>query len=93
MAKHQLSIPHSLTADEVKTRLETGLGKLESAYGAKCEWTSDTTLRVTRSGLKAAMEIKPSELAVDLELGFLLSAMAGQIRQGIEDKLKAAIAD
>jgi putative polyhydroxyalkanoate system protein len=92
MPKFDVEIPHNLPLPEVRTRLEKAKDKLESAYGAQCTWEGDDKLLVTRKGLQAAVNLEPTRLHVDVELGLLLSPLAGTIRSGITKQLTELLA-
>jgi putative polyhydroxyalkanoate system protein len=47
---------------------------------------------VSRKGLNAKVAVEPSRLHVDVELGLLLSPMAGSIRNGITKQLTELLA-
>lgn len=87
MAKYQLEIPHALTPEEVRARLGRATSKLESQYGARCTWQGDDQLLVARKGLEATVHVEPQRVRIDLELGFMMSALSGTIRSGITRQL------
>ena len=87
MPKFDVDIPHSLTPEEVKTRLAGATSKIESKYGAACTWANDRQLNVSRKGLDATVTIEPARLHIELNLGFLLSAMAPAIKSGLAKEL------
>jgi putative polyhydroxyalkanoate system protein len=92
MPKFDVDVPHDLPLPEVRSRLERAKGKLESAYGAQCSWEGDDRLLVTRKGLQATVNVEPTRLHIDVELGFLLSPLAGSIRTGITKQLTELLA-
>jgi putative polyhydroxyalkanoate system protein len=85
--KYQLDIPHTLTADEAKKRINDATGKLSSEYGATCTWKSDNELAVSRKGLDARVVLEASRVRIDLNLGFLMTPFADLIKNGITKKL------
>jgi putative polyhydroxyalkanoate system protein len=87
MPKFEVDIPHSLPADDVRSRLERAKTKLESEYGAACSWDGDQCLVVERKGLNARVALEPEKLHVKVELGLLFSPMAGAIKNGITKQL------
>jgi putative polyhydroxyalkanoate system protein len=87
MPKFELEVPHSLPLPEVKSRLEKAKSKLEADYQATCTWHGDEQLQVARKGLNAMVNLEPARLRIDVELGFLLSPLAGTIRTGITKRL------
>jgi putative polyhydroxyalkanoate system protein len=92
MPKFDVDIPHSLPIPDVRARLGRATAKLEKDYGATCSWEGADTLLVKRKGLDARVSIEPSRLHVAVELGLLMSAMAGPIRAGITKQLTALVA-
>jgi putative polyhydroxyalkanoate system protein len=92
MPKFDLEIPHSLPIDQVRARLEKARAKLESDYGATCTWQGEDTMVVARKGLNATVGIEAARLKVDVELGLLLTPMAGAIRSGITKQLTDLLA-
>jgi putative polyhydroxyalkanoate system protein len=92
MPKFELEVPHTLALPDVRTRLDGATGKLERDYGAKCTWAGEDQLVVSRKGLNATVHLEPSRLRIDLELGFLLTPLAGNIRNGITRQLTELLA-
>jgi putative polyhydroxyalkanoate system protein len=87
LPKYQLDIPHTLTPEEAKKRIDAATGKLSSEYGATCAWKSDNELSVSRKGLDARVMLEPSRVRIDLNLGFLMTPFADLIKNGITKKL------
>ncbi len=87
MPKFKVDIPHTLDAADAKTRLEKAQSKLEAEYGAKCSWAAADVMQVTRKGLDATVKVEANRLAVDVNLGFLMTPMMGPIRDGITARL------
>jgi putative polyhydroxyalkanoate system protein len=92
MPRFDLEIPHSLPIPEVRTRLEKAKAKLETDYGANCTWEGEDRLLVSRKGLQASVNVEPTRLQVALDLGFLLTPLAGNIRNGITKQLTDLLA-
>jgi putative polyhydroxyalkanoate system protein len=92
MPKYQVDIPHSLSTAAAKERIGGATGKLEKDYGATCVWQGDDVLMVSRKGLEAKVTIEPSRVHVDLNLGFLLTPLAGAITAGITKELSGILA-
>lgn len=91
MRKFTVEIPHTLTAPEVRERLERAMSKLEADYGATCAWQSDAVMTVKRKGLDGRVAIEPDKLRVDVELGLLMAAMAGPLKEGITKRLTSLV--
>jgi len=93
MPGFQVDIPHTLSQEDARARLEGIQEKLSSDYGVKTQWSGPNTLVVARKGLDGTVEVAPDKLAVSVKLGFLMAAMAGPIREGITKKLTKIVAD
>jgi putative polyhydroxyalkanoate system protein len=87
MPKFEMEVPHNLPLPEVKSRLDKAKSKLENEYQATCTWHGEQQLQVARKGLNALVNLEPARLRIDVELGFLLSPLAGTIRTGITKRL------
>jgi putative polyhydroxyalkanoate system protein len=86
MPKFEVDIPHSLAADDVRSRLDRAKAKLEQEYGANCAWEGQH-LVVARKGLSARVGVEPEKLHVAVDLGLLFAPMAGAIKSGITKQL------
>jgi len=87
MPKFDVDIPHALPPEDVKARLSSATGKIESKYGAACKWINDKQLSVSRKGLDATVTIEATRVHIELGLGLLLSAMAPAIKAGLVKEL------
>jgi putative polyhydroxyalkanoate system protein len=87
MPKFTVDIPHQLSPQDAKARLEKARGKLEADYGVTCRWDGETRMLVNRKGLDGRVDVHPDRLAVDVDLGLLLMPAMGAIRKGITEKL------
>lgn len=91
MPKFEVDIPHSLSPADAKQRIAGATGKLEKDYGATCTWKSENELLVSRKGLDARVSVEPARVHIDLNLGFLLSPLAGAIKAGITKQLSGIL--
>ena len=91
MPKYQVDIPHGLTPEEAKQRIEGATGKLQKDYGATCTWKSANELSVSRKGLDARVTVEPARVHIDLSLGFLLTPFAERIKTGIAKELSGIL--
>jgi putative polyhydroxyalkanoate system protein len=87
MPKFEVDIPHGLDPAEAKQRIAAATSKLEKNYGATCAWKGENELSVSRKGLDARVSIEPARVHIDLDLGFLLTPLAGAIKAGIAKEL------
>lgn len=92
MARFSFDIPHGLTAADARARLRGAVPDLEREYGAACRWEGDDKLTVSRKGLTAAVRVEERRVAIELELGLLLAAMSGALREGITRRLTKLLA-
>ena len=91
MPKYEVDIPHQLAVDEAKQRLTGATEKLTRDYGASCTWQGDN-LKVSRKGLDALVTVGPSNVHIDMNLGFLLTPFAEKIKSGIARQLSGILA-
>ena len=92
MPKFDVDIPHALAPEEARTRIAGATPKLEKDYGATCTWQGDRQLLVSRKGLDARVNIEERRIHIELNLGFLLSALSGPIKNGIAKELTGILA-
>jgi putative polyhydroxyalkanoate system protein len=90
-----VSIPHRLTQDEARRRLERGIADLKSkhAKGAAADvqeaWNGNQmTFRVAAMGqsVTGKVDVTPDAVKVDVELPWLLAMIANKIRPQIEQE-------
>jgi putative polyhydroxyalkanoate system protein len=93
MPKYELDIAHALAPENVKARLEGATAKIEATYGAHCKWTGEHQLAVTRKGFDALVTIEAARVHVDMNLGFLLIALAPAIKAGLSKELTTLLAN
>ncbi|MBN2574624.1 MAG: polyhydroxyalkanoic acid system family protein [Deltaproteobacteria bacterium] len=92
MSKFEVEIPHQLSRDEARLRLDRVTEKLARDYGAVCNWEGGCRLVVTRKGLLAYLDVADDRVHVDLEFGVLMRPFAGSIRAGIARQLADILA-
>lgn len=92
MPKYEVDIPHQLAVAEAKQRLSGATEKLTRDYGASCTWQGDNLLKVSRKGLDALVTVGPSNVHIDMNLGFLLTPFAEKIKSGIAKQLSGILA-
>ncbi len=92
MPKYEVDIPHQLAVDEAKKRISGATEKLTRDYGASCTWQADNVLKVSRKGLDALVSVGPTNVHIDMNLGFLLTPFAEKIKTGIAKQLSGILA-
>ena len=78
--RHSLDHDHAI---EVANRLARTMAK---EYHLRSEWNGDT-LHCHRAGVHGEVTVRPTEIRVHLQLGFLLRPLKGRIEREIEDQL------
>jgi putative polyhydroxyalkanoate system protein len=91
MSKVNVEIPHRLSREEARNRIQNAAPRLENEYSAVCQWEGESRLVVTRKGLKAALDIEDTCVRVAIELGFLLGPLGNSIRAGIVRQLSGLL--
>jgi hypothetical protein len=87
-----VSIPHSLSPDEVKRRLVTGIADARAKHGqllkdSRESWTSDNqmdfTARAMGQTITGSVRIEPAVVHVSMNLPTLLAMFAEKLRPRI----------
>jgi putative polyhydroxyalkanoate system protein len=94
MSNLTVSIPHQLSREEAKRRVEELVGNLQRQYGGMASrveqsWTEDTmNFAVSAMGVSVTGEVLVTDDAVrlDVVLPFALAMLAGTVRQQIEEE-------
>jgi putative polyhydroxyalkanoate system protein len=92
MQKMEVDIPHRLSRDEARSRLDRITERLARDYSAACNWDGQGRLVVTRKGLEASLDIVEDKVHVDLQFGMFMRPFAGTIRAGIVKQLSELLA-
>lgn len=92
----EVRVPHTLEREEVRRRIDAALVRAREDYADKvgdieASWDGDDRLRLllTVMGIRIAgdIEILVGELVVKLEIPGMAALFAGQIRDGIQQRL------
>jgi hypothetical protein len=82
-----VSIPHELGEAEARRRIAEGLGPLQQSFAGKMtsdvQWTGNhADIKVGALGQKvtAQLEVEPRQVRVEVQLPFLLAALANKIQ-------------
>jgi hypothetical protein len=91
-----IRIPHSLEPQEVRRRLDAAVDRARRDYADKvsrleASWEAEDrlALEVTVLGMEidGTVTNAPGELVISVEMPGMLSMFAGQIRNGIEERI------
>ena len=92
MATISVVKPHHLTHAKAKSVAEKMAKDLNRRFDLECSWNGDDW-RFSRSGLSCSMHVGEDAIALDVKLGFLLSAVAPSIERAIHEQLDALVGD
>jgi putative polyhydroxyalkanoate system protein len=87
-----VSVPHQLTKDEAKHRIDDGLTELRGQYGGLLDhmegrWQGDRlqfTARAAGSTVSGHLDVQDHAVLVEVALPWFLSMFAGNVQQTIE---------
>lgn len=82
----QIQRSHSLSANDVKQRVDGIAADLGSSYGLTFKWDGDT-LNFSGSGAAGRIDVSDDLVNVEIELSFGLKIMENMIRETIEDAM------
>jgi putative polyhydroxyalkanoate system protein len=82
MARIDIQHPHTRDAAEARTIVDGIAAQLRERYGISGSWEGDA-VRLSGAGLEGQVELLPRQVRVTAELGFLLSALRGQVEAEI----------
>ena len=83
---------HHLTHAKAKGVAEKMAKDLNKRFDLTCTWDGDEC-RFERSGLNGHMHVGKDTIALDVKLGFLLSAVAPSIERAIHDQLDSLVGE
>ena len=89
-----MSIPHQLTQDEVKRRVQESIRQAQQQYGhlvAKVEerwdgYTLNMTVAAAGDTVSGQAIVELHEVQVSIALPWMLSLLAGKVRRSIEQR-------
>ena len=96
MKSLEVRVPHGLSPDEVRRRLDDALVRARSQYAdavgqIDAEWENENRMKIQLAvmgmNFDGSVEILVEELLVQLELPGMAQLFAGRIREGIEERL------
>ncbi|AKC87841.1 polyhydroxyalkanoic acid system family protein [Pseudoxanthomonas suwonensis] len=82
MARIDILHPHTRSADEARAIVDGIAAQLRDRYGVSGAWQGDS-VQLSGPGLQGQVELLPRQVRVTAELGFLLSALRGQVEAEI----------
>lgn len=96
----EVRLPHTLSIEEVRLRIDRALEVARDQYGTtvgpiEASWAGEVlSVQFTAMGMgfTGRAENLPQELLIRVQLPGMASLFAGRIRQGIEERLGGLIA-
>ncbi|MBO9716932.1 MAG: polyhydroxyalkanoic acid system family protein [Pseudoxanthomonas sp.] len=82
MARIDIQHPHTRNAGEVRLIVDAIIAQLRERFGVSGIWEGEA-VRLSGPGLTGHVELLPQQVRVTAELGFLLSALRGQVEAEI----------
>ncbi|MEO6436765.1 MAG: polyhydroxyalkanoic acid system family protein [Tepidisphaeraceae bacterium] len=89
-----ITIPHKLSQDEARTRLQTGLVELKGKYGEKVanmqeHWDGNQmNFRLSAMGqaITGRVEVQAQAVKLDVDLPWMLALLAGKFKAQVEQE-------
>lgn len=89
-----VNIPHRLTRDNVRTRLQSGMSQIRTQFGQNVgqiedKWAGDhCDFRLAAMGqtVNGRLDIADNSVRLEIDLPWILAAFASKIRAGIEQQ-------
>ena len=91
MADIDIVQTHNLTPARARAAAQEVADKIAREYGLACNWDGDV-LRFERSGVNGALTLRDQQAAMEINLGFLMGAMAPSIRAKVAEKMQRVFA-
>ena len=96
-----ITIPHRLTQQEARTRLQKGITDLKAQHAASIAQVAETwngdqmSFRLTAMGqaITGRVDVQPSAIKLDIDLPWLLAAFAEKFRPRIEQEGRRMLED
>jgi hypothetical protein len=90
----ELSIPHKLSQDEARSRLQNGIADFRRQHGGKIanveeQWTGnhlDFKFSVLAQNATGRVDVEPDVVKLSIDLPWLLAALAQKIRPQVEQE-------
>ncbi|HXY05658.1 MAG TPA: polyhydroxyalkanoic acid system family protein [Burkholderiaceae bacterium] len=86
MADIRIARAHGLPVSRAKAAAQAAADDLGRQYALTSEWRGDT-LHFHRSGVRGWIEVSPSQIALEIHLGFFLKGLRSAIEQSVGRRL------
>lgn len=88
MGKIDIRRPHGRSRTEAQAAIERAADKLGGEFGLACSCAADGAVNFERSGVTGSIRADDTDVHVQIELGFLASAMKPVIEKEIRRQLE-----
>ncbi|UVW29655.1 polyhydroxyalkanoic acid system family protein [Massilia sp. H6] len=78
---------HNLSAEQARAAAQQVAQRISTEYGLECIWDGDV-LRFERSGVEGALTLDRGRAALQIRLGFFMSAFASAIEAKVAEKMR-----
>ncbi|WP_024868806.1 polyhydroxyalkanoic acid system family protein [Pseudoxanthomonas suwonensis] len=82
MARIDIQHPHQRSGEEARRIVDGIAAQLRERFGVAADWRGDA-VDLSGPGFKGLVKLLPGQVQVSAELGFLLSALRGQVESEI----------
>ena len=91
-----ITIPHKLTQDQARTRLQSGIIDLKGKYGDKVanmqeDWNGNNmAFRLSAMGqaITGRVDVQPDAVKLDVDLPWMLAMLAGKFKPQVEQEAR-----
>jgi putative polyhydroxyalkanoate system protein len=87
MAEISIVQEHHLTPNKAREAAQQVADKIAGEYSLACKWDGDV-LRFERSGVHGSLTLEKKQVAMHIQLGFLMSAFAPTIEAKVAESMK-----
>lgn len=91
MADIRIARAHGLPVSRAKAAAQAAAEHLSRQYALSSQWEGDT-LHFHRTGVRGWIEVSPSQIALEIHLGFLLKGLKAAIEQSVGRRLDELLA-
>jgi putative polyhydroxyalkanoate system protein len=91
-----ITIPHKLTQDQARTRLQSGITDLKGKYGDKVANMQETwdgnrmAFRLSAMGqaITGRVDVQPDSVRLDVDLPWMLAMLASKFKPQVEQEAR-----
>jgi putative polyhydroxyalkanoate system protein len=91
MADIHIVQEHNLSPEGARAAAQQVADKVAAEFGMQCRWDGDV-LKFERSGVEGALTLGAQRAALQIKLGFLMSAFGPAIEAKVSDKMRRVFA-